>query len=132
MPPLKKASVDALALALFLLALQLGACSVTWAQTPLVQPKPHNVQRPLDQWLMRLHAASRGRAYSGTFVVSTGQFMSSSRIWHVCDGQQQIERVEALTGEPRSTYRRNDQVVTFWPGSRAGDSRATGVAGPVS
>lgn len=67
---------------------------------------------------MRLHAASRGRAYSGTFVVSTGQFMSSSRIWHVCDGQQQIERVEALTGEPRSTYRRNDQVVTFWPGSR--------------
>lgn len=102
------------------LALLLGACSLTWAQAPLPQGQvAARVQSPaLEQWLMRLHAASRGRAYSGTFVVSTGQFMSSSRIWHVCDGQQQIERVEALTGEPRSTYRRNDQVVTFWPGSR--------------
>lgn len=72
----------------------------------------------LDQWLMRLHEASRGRAYSGTFVVTTGQFMSSSRIWHVCDGQQQVERVDALTGEPRTTFRRNDQVVTFWPQHR--------------
>lgn len=71
----------------------------------------------LDQWLMRLHTASRGRAYSGTFVVTTGQFMSSSRIWHVCDGRQQIERVEALTGEPRTTFRRNDQVLTLWHAS---------------
>jgi len=76
------------------------------------------VQPSVDQWLMRLHNASRGRTYAGTFVVTTGSFMSSSRIWHVCDGQQQVERVEALTGEPRSTFRRNDQVVTFLPTSR--------------
>ncbi len=44
--------------------------------------------------------------------------MASARVWHVCDGKQQIERVESLTGAPRSTFRRNDEVVTFSPQSR--------------
>lgn len=44
--------------------------------------------------------------------------MSSARIWHVCDGEQQMERVESLTGVPRSTFRRNDQVMTFLPERR--------------
>jgi sigma-E factor negative regulatory protein RseB len=39
--------------------------------------------------------------------------MASAKIWHVCDGTQQMERVEALTGAPRSTFRHDDQVVTF-------------------
>jgi sigma-E factor negative regulatory protein RseB len=41
--------------------------------------------------------------------------MSSAKIWHVCDGKQQIERVDTLTGPRRSTFRHNDQVVTFLP-----------------
>ena len=67
---------------------------------------------------MRLHDAARSRTYVGTFVVTVGDTMSSSRIWHVCDGQQQIERVDALTGTARSTFRRNDQVMTFLPERR--------------
>ena len=68
---------------------------------------------------MRMHEASRLRSYVGTFVVSsnTGS-MSSARIWHACDGDLQVERVESLTGAPRSTFRRNDEVVTFLPESR--------------
>jgi sigma-E factor negative regulatory protein RseB len=54
----------------------------------------------------------------GTFVVTMGSSMASARIWHVCDGEQQMERVETLTGAPRSTFRRNDQVLTFFPDSR--------------
>lgn len=75
-------------------------------------------ERSVSQWLMRMHDAARQRAYVGTFVVSAGGNMSSARIWHVCDGTQQIERVESLTGVPRSTFRRNDQVMTFLPGRR--------------
>ena len=76
-------------------------------------------ERSVGQWLVRMHEASRHGAYAGTFVVSSATGgMSSSRIWHVCDGAQQVERVEALTGVPRSTYRHNDQVVTFLPQSR--------------
>ena len=48
---------------------------------------------------MRMHEASRQRSYVGTFVVSSSNgSMSSARIWHACDGDRQVERVESLTG----------------------------------
>ncbi|MBC7377382.1 MAG: MucB/RseB C-terminal domain-containing protein [Burkholderiaceae bacterium] len=73
-------------------------------------------QRSIGDWLLRMHEASRKSAYIGTFVVSSASgSMSSARIWHVCDGDKQIERVESLTGAPRTTFRRNDQVITFMP-----------------
>lgn len=75
---------------------------------------PQAVQeRSLRDWLERLHDASRGSAYTGTFVVSAGPEISASRIWHVCDGNQQIERIDSLTGVQRTTLRRNDEVMTF-------------------
>lgn len=75
-------------------------------------------ERTVSEWLARMHEASRGKAYIGTFVVTAGNAMSSSRIWHVCDGTQQMERVDSLTGAPRSTLRRNDHVVTFMADTR--------------
>ncbi|MGA0572529.1 MucB/RseB C-terminal domain-containing protein [Variovorax sp. VNK109] len=87
------------------------------AQAATVEPLVQ--ERTVGDWLLRMHEASRKRAYVGTFVVSSASGgMSSSRIWHVCDGEQQMERVESLTGTPRSTFRRNDEVVTFLPESR--------------
>jgi sigma-E factor negative regulatory protein RseB len=75
-------------------------------------------ERSVTDWLLRMHEASRRRTYAGTFVVSVGGALSSSRISHICDGDQQLELVESLTGAPRSILRRNDQVVTFLPDSR--------------
>lgn len=72
----------------------------------------------ISEWLARMHGASRQRTYIGTFVVTAGGNMSSAKIWHVCNGDLQMERVESLSGQPRSTFRRNDQVITFLPGSR--------------
>lgn len=72
----------------------------------------------ITDWLTRMHEASRKRSYVGTFVVSSGATMSSARIWHVCQGDQQVERVEPLTGLPRTVYRHNDQVHTFMPDSK--------------
>ncbi|NDP37386.1 MAG: transcriptional regulator [Rhodoferax sp.] len=93
------------------------------AQTTRTATAPEVVGRPVAErsvgdWLQRMHDASRQRAYVGTFVVAGGGRLSSARIWHVCDGTQQMERVESLTGAPRSTFRRNDQVLTFLPESR--------------
>lgn len=73
---------------------------------------------PLNSWLLRVHEASKHRTYTGTFVVSAGGNLASARIWHACDGVQQVERVEPLSGIPRATYRRNDQVVTLYPSSK--------------
>ena len=71
--------------------------------------------RNINEWLMRMHESSKNRAYIGTYVVSSGSVISSAKIWHVCEGNQQMERVETLTGAPRAIFRHNDRVVTFMP-----------------
>ncbi len=103
------------------LALTLNPWATAQAQSPVAAPVvvgTKAAQRGVSDWLMRMHDASRERSYVGTFVVSAGGHMSSARIWHVCSGGQQMERVESLTGAPRSTFRRDDQVITFMPDSR--------------
>ena len=73
----------------------------------------------INDWLLRMHeSAMKKRSYVGTLVQSSPQFMSSARIWHACDGAQQMERIDNLTGAPRSTFRHNDKLVTFMPESR--------------
>jgi sigma-E factor negative regulatory protein RseB len=100
----------------------LAACALGFVGMALAQPLPADrkpAERGVSEWLMRMHEASRQRSYVGTFVVSSSAgAMSSARIWHACDGDLQIERVENLTGAPRSTFRRNNEVVTFLPESR--------------
>ena len=110
------------------IAIVWAVCTVGFAAAqatgpaPLAQPAPVQgkyQERSVSDWLMRMHEASRLRSYIGTFVVSSNNGgMSSARIWHACDGDQQVERVESLTGPPRSTFRRNEEVVTFLPESR--------------
>lgn len=100
------------------LILWLGVClsvAPVWAQTVATSPA---LSGDIARWLVRMQDASRSRAFVGTLVVNAGPVMSSSRIWHVCNGKQQIERVEALTGERRSTFRHDNTVVTFLPESR--------------
>lgn len=84
------------------------------AQESPAQP----TSRSVTEWLTRMHEASRSRAYLGTLVVTAGSAMSASKIWHVCDGRQQMERVDTLTGAPRTTIRRNNEVITFEPDAR--------------
>lgn len=91
-------------------ALLLGLWQPAFAQT-----SPSSPSRSVTEWLTRMHEASRQRAYTGTLVVSAGSTLSASRIWHICDGVQQMERVDTLTGAPRSTIRHNSDVITFVP-----------------
>ena len=112
-----------------ILAVTAFAGPVVWAQASgtmvagagaVAQSVDHKSSPELGivEWLTRIHEASRKRAYIGTFVVSSTSTLSSARIWHICDGEQQIVRVESLSGAPRSTFRRNDQVITFSPLTR--------------
>ncbi|MFV0679663.1 MucB/RseB C-terminal domain-containing protein [Ottowia sp.] len=76
-------------------------------------------ERTISEWLLRLQQASSVPSYSGTFVVTSATgAMSSARIVHVCEAGVQWERVDALSGQQRSTFRRNNAVVTFFPKSR--------------
>lgn len=99
-------------------AFMLAASQAAAATPRLPDPRPGNgrAERTVSEWLTRMHDASRQRSYIGTFVVSSSNgAMSSARIWHACDGSRQMERIESLSGEPRSTFRRDDEVLTFLP-----------------
>jgi sigma-E factor negative regulatory protein RseB len=97
----------------------LGALGLAGAQPAADAHAGKPAERGVSEWLMRMHEASRRRSYAGTFVVSSfaGE-LSSARIWHACEGDVQMERVESLTGAPRAIFRRNDDVSTFLPESR--------------
>ncbi|MBA4265659.1 MAG: transcriptional regulator [Comamonadaceae bacterium] len=95
----------------------LGVSAAGWSSAQSSAPSA-GTERTVTEWLTRMHDASRRRAYIGTLVVSAGSSMSASRIWHVCDGNQQMERVDTLTGAPRTTVRHNNEVITFAPDSK--------------
>lgn len=95
----------------------LGLSAAGWSSAQSTTPIAGS-ERSVTEWLTRMHDASRRRAYIGTLVVSAGSSMSASRIWHVCDGEQQMERVDTLTGAPRTTIRHNNDVITFAPDSK--------------
>jgi sigma-E factor negative regulatory protein RseB len=91
-----------------------GVATHTHAQSPVGVPNEPVLS--INDWLLRMHdAAMKKRSYVGTLVQSSPSNISSARIWHTCDGAQQMERVETLTGAPRSTFRHNDKLVTFMP-----------------
>ena len=136
-----------LALSLLTLTVCLAG-TPAWAQTrtvadvasgpELTNPPPESEQRSassavmaeagpardLDQWLARLRQTGSERAYTGTYVVWLAPgVLVSSRIWHVSQDGQRIERVDALSGAPRSTYRATDRhggekIQTFWNARR--------------
>ncbi|HMA07094.1 MAG TPA: sigma-E factor regulatory protein RseB domain-containing protein, partial [Ramlibacter sp.] len=115
-----KTMLAARALAAFWAVVMIGAASAQPA-APAAQfgPQSKSAERSINEWLERMHQASGQRNYVGTLVVSSNTgAMSSARIWHACQGDQQVERIESLTGAPRSTFRRNEDVVTFLPEAR--------------
>jgi len=115
-PPALSAGIAAVLWALALSPVHAQTSLPGTVSVPTAKPVP--AEMGVADWLARMHAVSRARTYVGTSVVSAGASMSSARIWHACSGDVQLERVESLSGQPRSTFRRNEQVVTFLPGSR--------------
>ena len=102
----------------------LGALGLAGATPPAVgYGGAKGAERSVGEWLMRMHEASRRRSYIGTIVVSSyAGALSSARIWHACEGDVQMERVESLSGVPRAIIRRNDDVMTFLPESKVARS----------
>ena len=108
------------------LALTLGwgvpmavAAESSASAAPLPSAQAVSVDLDVTQWMAHMRGAACRRSYVGTFVVisATGA-MSSSRIAHACDGSLQVERVETLSGVPRTVFRRNGEVRTFFASSR--------------
>lgn len=103
-------------LSLVLLCLPLWAAAQLAATTPLTTPASRGVAD--RNWLERIQRAASSRSYQGTLMFSAAGVVSSSKVLHVCDGRDRVERIEMLDGRARLQYRHNDQLLTVWPGSK--------------
>lgn len=88
-----------------------GAESHAGAQAHGTEPT-----RTVAEWLARLREASKTPSYQGTYVVTSASgAMSSARIWHRAEDNEELESVEALSGPPRTIFRKNNEVLLFLP-----------------
>ena len=110
--------------ALAMMAVAGVSCAVI-AQTVLLPPAPGlaagsvdtaQPDRGINEWLLRMHEASRRRAYIGTFVVSSGSSMASAKIWHICANRWDCFRISCnqLTRQSPSFTVPAWQGMTAW------------------
>ena len=72
-------------------------------------------KRDAQTWLMKIQSAAHRLNYSGTFVYQQGDQVRTSRISHVLDGKNEIEKLEVLDGKPREYIRNNEEIVYYVP-----------------
>ena len=103
-----------------LLALTLAGalCSVSPSWATPAEPHAPVAPQELRSWLLRIQEAATRRNFQGTFVVGAGGAVSSARITHYCEGENQFERIDSLDGELRHVLRHNGVVLTLWPQPR--------------
>lgn len=70
------------------------------------------------QWLQRMSTATQKMSYTGIFMYRNGSQSETSRITHLVDGSNELERLEALDGSPREVVRHNDEVKCYLPENR--------------
>src|ERR1019366_3133898 len=75
-------------------------------------------KRDAQAWLKKIQYAGQKLNYSGTFVYQQGNQMRTSRITHMLDGKNEIEKLEVLDGKPREYIRNNEEITCYIPESR--------------
>lgn len=76
---------------------------------------PQSEKREALGWLKKIQVAAQKLNYSGTFVYQQANEMRTSRITHVLDGKNEIEKLEILDGKPREYIRNNEEVICYVP-----------------
>lgn len=92
--------------------------SVCGAAEPAMSSADGRQSAQIREWLARLHRAAQTLSFEGNFVAASGGQTASLRIARIADGRERYERIEALDGEERISYRHNDLMQTVWPASR--------------
>lgn len=98
----------------FVVALSFLVVFSAFAETADSPPE----KRDALAWLRKIQSAAQRLNYSGTFVYQQGNQMRTSRIAHLADGRNEIEKLEILDGKPREYIRTNDEVICYVPEAR--------------
>jgi sigma-E factor negative regulatory protein RseB len=76
-------------------------------------------KRDTQSLLRKIRSAAQRLNYSGTFVYQQGNQMRTSRITHLLDGRNEVEKLEILDGKPREYIRNNEEVICYVPEAKA-------------
>jgi len=95
------------------------ALSIFFACSAHAEPADSSANsREAQSWLAKMQSAARTLSYSGIFVYQQGNQMRTSRITHVLDGKDELEKLEILDGQPREYIRNDEEVVCYVPESK--------------
>lgn len=72
-------------------------------------------KREAQAWLKRIQSAARNLNYAGVFVYQQANQVRTSRITHIVDGRNEIEKIEILDGRPREYIRKNEEITYYLP-----------------
>jgi sigma-E factor negative regulatory protein RseB len=75
-------------------------------------------RREAQTLLRKIQTAAQKLSYSGTFVYQQGSQVRTSRITHILEGRNELEKLEVLDGKPREYLRNNDEIICYVPESR--------------
>lgn len=82
------------------------------------QADQHNAAGEALQLLQKVATAAQKTTYTGVFVYRSGDRSETSRITHLIEGDNEIERLEVLDGSPREVVRRNQEIRCFLPDNK--------------
>ncbi len=103
-------------LVLFKIVFTLSSCIAFTAQAEGAGPIAD--KRDAQTWLKKIQSAAQRLNYSGTFVYQQGSQVRTSRITHVLDGKNELEKLEVLDGKPREYIRNNEEIICYVPEAR--------------
>ena len=68
--------------------------------------------------MRKIQSAAQALNYSGTFIYQQANQVRTSRITHILDGKNEVEKLEVLDGKPREYIRTNEEIISYVPESK--------------
>ncbi|WP_076591689.1 MucB/RseB C-terminal domain-containing protein [Herminiimonas arsenitoxidans] len=69
--------------------------------------------------LKKIQSSAQKLNYSGTFVYQQGSQVRTSRITHIFNGKNELEKLEILDGKPREYIRNNEEIACYVPENKS-------------
>ena len=82
------------------------------------EPVSSGETREAQALLRTIQSAAQKLNYSGTFIYQQGSQVRTSRITHLVEGKNEIEKLEVLDGQPREYIRSNDEIICYVPDTK--------------
>lgn len=76
-------------------------------------------QHDTQVWLKKIQSSAQKLNYAGTFVYQQGSQVRTSRITHILNGKNELEKLEILDGKPREYIRNNEEIACYMPESKS-------------